>query len=127
MSTVCEVKSIGGLAFFSVKCGDHELICGGGEGVGMKPLQLFITSMGCCIGLYVLPFCKRHRITTEGLTITLMWKRSSAQPGDIEVKIHMPTEVPKKLKSAIIRVAEQCFIHKTLIHPPKIKFSLEEP
>ncbi|HDD57063.1 MAG TPA: osmotically inducible protein OsmC, partial [Thermoplasmatales archaeon] len=43
----------------------------GGEGSAPSPFDLFIASIGTCIGYYVLKFCKQREIPYEDIVLHL--------------------------------------------------------
>jgi len=64
------IRNIGGLKFLA-RSRKHGVIFDqpheeGGEDKGMTPVELFIASLGSCVGTYLVWFCERHKIATEG-------------------------------------------------------------
>jgi len=60
------IRNIGGLKF-SAQTRKHEVIFDqpqeeGGEDRGMTSVELFIASLGACIGTYIVWFCERYKI-----------------------------------------------------------------
>jgi len=113
--------------------GDHQVVIDLPEGVGgsnrgMSPPQLFIASLGSCIGVYVVDYCKRAGISCQGMKIHLDWKIKDdpKRIGDIGVKIELPScELPPARKKAILSVAEHCLVHNTIHHLPEVDIQLE--
>ena len=48
----------------------------GGEGSAPEPFTLFLTSIGTCTGYYVLSFCQKRNISTNGLGMTLIIEKN---------------------------------------------------
>ena len=42
---------------------------GGGEGSAPTPFAVFLASIGTCVGIYVLGFCKQRGLPVEGVKI----------------------------------------------------------
>lgn len=126
-----EIRHTKGLQFVASERG-HEIIIdqpvsGGGMDAGMTPPELFISALGSCIGVYVVDFCEKHQISTEGLKINLSFEKSTDSPkrlSKIQATVDLPVSVPDSLLQAIHRVAEQCLIHQTIIHTPEIEIDI---
>jgi len=96
---------------------------GGGQGSAPTPFATFLASLGTCAGIYVLGFCQRRGIPTEGIRLL---QRMDPDPqtgliGRISLDIHVPPEFPEQYRQAVIRAAEQCAVKKHLDHPPVIE------
>ena len=92
----------------------------GGEGSAPTPFATFLASIGTCAGIYVLGFCQRRGIPTEGLRLN---QRVEAEPTSgmvrtIQLDIELPAGFPERYKEAVIRAAEQCAVKKHFEHPP---------
>jgi ribosomal protein S12 methylthiotransferase accessory factor len=92
----------------------------GGEGSAPTPFATFLASIGTCAGIYVLGFCQRRGIPTEGLRLI---QRVEAEPTSgmvrtIQLDIELPAGFPERYKEAVIRAAEQCAVKKHFEHPP---------
>ena len=106
---------------FTIKT--DQPICDGGEGAAPEPFSLFIASIGTCIGFYVLSFCQKRNIPTEGIKLflkTVKYKEIHLI-SKIEIEIKLPKGFPDQYKKAVIRAAEQCTVKKHLDNPPKIE------
>jgi putative redox protein len=96
----------------------------GGEGTAPSPFLLFLTSIGTCAGIYVLSFCQERGIPTEKLSIVQRLEYVSNEEGKsvldtIALDIRIPPEFPVKYHKALVKVADQCAVKKTILHPPK--------
>ena len=83
-----EIKYIGGIKF-EAKNRSHTIIIdqpqlGGGEDKGPTPPELFVDSLGSCIGVYVLAFCKNTGLDPSGMKITLEWEKAPDKPARIK-------------------------------------------
>jgi uncharacterized OsmC-like protein len=116
---------------FLAECRNQKLISDqpiedGGSDAGMSPVELFIASLGTCIGYYVCVFCQRRKIPADGLKIELDWK-SAENPhriGSIEARITLPKKLDEKEKAGLLRMARGCTIHNTLKSKPETKIVL---
>ena len=97
----------------------------GGQGSAPEPYALFLASLGACAGIYVLSFCQSRDIPTEGLR--LVQRTISGPEGKglarIELEVVLPPDFPAKYEKAVLRVADQCAVKKTIMNPPEIVLS----
>ncbi len=111
---------------FSAHSGDHRLIIDlpeplGGTGQGMTPPQLFVASLGACLGVYVVDYCETVGVPSQGLKVMMHWEQSDRPKriGRIRAEIMLPHgDVSPARLAAIQRVAEQCLLHNTLKEVP---------
>ncbi len=93
---------------------------GGGEDSAPAPFDLFLASIGTCAGIYVAGFCHKRNLPTEGLRIV---QRNHADPQTgaltrVELDIVVPPGFPEKYLDALVRVADQCKVKKTIQAQP---------
>jgi ribosomal protein S12 methylthiotransferase accessory factor len=93
---------------------------GGGEGSAPTPFALFLASLGTCAGIYVLGFCKKRDLPTEGIQILerVHTNSESGMVEKIDLEIQVPATFPKEYHAALVRSAELCKVKKHLEHPP---------
>lgn len=127
------IRNIGGLKFLA-QSGKHEVIFDqpheeGGEDKGMTPVDLFMAALGSCVGTYIVWFCKRHEIATDGMRIDVSWRfgETPLRFSQINLNANLPVRIPQNIKSALLRTAKHCTIHNTLTHPPEVEISLIQP
>ena len=92
----------------------------GGEGSAPTPFATFLAAIGTCAGFYVLGFCQRRSIATDGLRLI---QHVEAEPGTgmvrtVRLDIQLPADFPERYRDAVIRAAEQCTVKKHFEHPP---------
>ena len=94
----------------------------GGGGTAPEPFTLFLASLATCAGIYVLGFCQKRQIPHEGIRITQSWEMEGEKKTltAVKVTIEVPEDFPQKYHSALIRVASQCKVKKTLENPPEM-------
>jgi ribosomal protein S12 methylthiotransferase accessory factor len=96
-----------------------------GEGLAPSPFELFIASLGTCAGYYVLAFCRKRGIATEGIDLALRTEAGEGGKGvsRIAIDIHLPSSFPARYVDACVRAAEQCTVKRHLAAPPEIALS----
>ncbi len=116
---------------FDVSGRDHTIVTDqptedGGNDAGMTPVELFVASLGTCVGYFVARYCARHQISSEGLSIELDWDYAE-QPhrvGEIRLRLMFPADIPVAQQQALLMVAQGCTVHRSLTMPPKIEIEL---
>lgn len=117
---------------FAAHSGDHRLTIDlpeplGGTGRGMTPPQLFVASLGACIGVYVVDYCETVGVSSQGLKVNMRWETADRPKriGRIQADVTLPAgEVEPQRLAAIRRVAEQCLLHNTLKLTPEFDVSI---
>ncbi len=99
---------------------------GGGDDSAPGPFDLFLASLAACAGYYVLGFCQKRGLPTDGLRLV---QRSEVNPitghvEQVQVEIKLPAGFPEKYRQAVIRAAEQCKVKKHLEQPPVISVQI---
>jgi putative redox protein len=94
---------------------------GGGEGSAPTPFAVFLASLGTCVGIYVLGFCKQRGLPTEGIRIIQRMYNDplSGLVGKIELEIQVPPSFPEKYRPSLVRSAELCAVKKHFENPPQ--------
>jgi uncharacterized OsmC-like protein len=117
---------------FKATCGGHEVITDqhekeGGTDKAMTPAEIFIASLGNCIGVYAARFCKRHNLPIEGMKVLLDWTyaKDPVRIGSIKAELHYPHDIPEAEKKGLLRMAEACFVHETILHKPEVTVELK--
>jgi ribosomal protein S12 methylthiotransferase accessory factor len=92
----------------------------GGDGSAPAPFDLFLASIGTCAGIYVLAFCRRRNISTEGLKLILRTVRNEETEliSRIIMEIQLPSGFPEKYEKAVTKFVELCAVKKHLENPP---------
>ncbi|MBF0321255.1 MAG: OsmC family protein [Nitrospirae bacterium] len=98
----------------------------GGEGSAPTPFNYFLASIGTCAGIFVLSFCQKNSIPTEGITLEQTHEYITEGPGKsklakIIIDIKVPPDFPEKYYDAIVRVADQCAVKKTIMEQPQFE------
>ncbi|MFA5140137.1 MAG: OsmC family protein [Elusimicrobiota bacterium] len=95
----------------------------GGDGSAPAPFDLFLASMGACTGLYVLLFCEKRGLSTDGIRLVEHAEKDpeTKMVSKISIDIHLPPEFPEKYKTAVVKAAELCTVKKHLVQPPIVE------
>lgn len=82
----------------------------------MTPTEAFMGSLGACVGLYAARYCQNARLGARDMTIRVSWqvaedkKRYSA----VEITLALPHAELGKREPALLEVARNCFLHRTI-------------
>lgn len=98
----------------------------GGENSAPAPYDYFLSSLGTCAGIYVLSFCQERKIPTEEISLVQRLEYGKRENGKtflekIVLDIIVPPAFPEKYHRALIKVADECAVKKTIMHPPIIE------
>jgi putative redox protein len=91
------------------------------------PFDLFLSSIATCAGIYVLGFCQKRNLSTEGIEII---QRTHPNPTtgmieQIDIEIIIPPAFPEQYRDALVRAAELCKVKKHLEQPPKFNVTTQ--
>ena len=96
----------------------------GGDGSAPAPFDLFMASLATCAGIYVLGFCQRRDISTDGIRVVQRLVRNEEKKIEaVAITIEVPPDFPEKYHSALERAATMCTVKKTIENPPE--FSID--
>ncbi len=100
-------------------------VADGGENSAPSPFDVFLASLATCAGFYVLGFCKRRGISSEGIRLIQKLERDSTTKmvSKIIMEIQLPQGFPEQYLSAVVRAAESCLVKKHLEKPPSFEVS----
>ena len=101
----------------------------GGSDVAMTPPELFLASVGTCIGFYVAEYCAARKLDCEDLEIRVSADllRPPTRLGNIRVDVNLPVELEKDRLDAVIRTALHCTISNTLHYPQEVQVQVHTP
>jgi putative redox protein len=106
---------------FESKIGKHSVTIDvpdvmGGNDRGPQPPQLFIASLGSCIGAFVAQYCEKNGIDDVGMTVEVSFEKAPDPTRLINLKaqVLLPNADCSKRIRAIKRVAEHCPVHATI-------------
>ena len=95
----------------------------GGEGSAPEPFDMFLVSIGTCVGANVIVFCKKRVIPTEKIKLILQFLKNqkTRMIEKVTIEVQLPQEFPEKYKDALVRSAELCAVKKHLNNQPEFE------
>ena len=110
-----------GEMLFESKLGNHSILIDvpasmGGRDRGPTPPELFVASLGSCVGAFVADYCGRAGIDTRDLTVDVSFDKAEdpTRLANLKVRVNLPYGDCAKREQAIRRVAEHCPVHETI-------------
>ncbi|MFI5345510.1 MAG: OsmC family protein [Elusimicrobiota bacterium] len=97
----------------------------GGDGSAPAPFDLFLASLGTCAGIFVLSFCQKRGISTDGLEIvqTMEWDEAKHLVAKVALRIVLPKDFPDKYRDSLVKTAELCTVKRHLHEPPRFEIT----
>lgn len=116
---------------FETKLGNHSLIIDvpagmGGSDRGPTPPEIFVASLGSCIGAFVANYCGKAGIDLRDMTVDVSFDKAEEPTRLVNLKatINLPYGECTSREKAILRVAEHCPVHETIDTLESIEFEL---
>ncbi len=126
-----QVEHLGGVQF-EIKARQHTIASdqpteNGGFDEGMTPPELFLASVGSCVGFYAAQYLRKHKLATEGTIIRVTADKATdpARLDNFRIALEIPGEMSQRDLEGIEEAARHCLIHNTLLHPPKISIEVK--
>ncbi|HAR42814.1 MAG TPA: osmotically inducible protein OsmC [Bdellovibrionales bacterium] len=100
---------------------------GGGEASAPAPFDLFLASIGTCAGIFVLGFCQKRGISTDGLELLqkMEWDPVKHLVSKIKLEIQVPKDFPEKYRESLIKAASLCTVKRHMHEPPEFEVVTE--
>lgn len=106
---------------FESHVGNHSMLIDvpasmGGKDRAPTPPEVFIASLGSCVGAFVANYCQQSGIDATGLSVDVTFDKADnpARLINITVSIMLPHAECKNRRLAMQRVAEHCPVHETI-------------
>jgi len=101
---------------------------GGGEDTAPGPLELLPAALGTCVAYFVQQFLVTRGVDPTGLEVAVgvAGAPNPHRIGRFEVHLRVPAGMPERYREAVVRAAETCTVHHTLVHKPEIAVTVEE-
>ena len=120
------VQHLGDVKFEAVTRG-HRVMCdqplnNGGSDSGMTPPEYLLVSLGTCVGFYAAQYMKTRSLAHDSLEVKVLAEKAAA-PARL-VKFRVEVTVPgldPTHHAGLLRAANACLIHNTLLHAPSIE------
>ena len=118
---------------FETTVGKHRLTIDvpsniGGKDRGPMPPQLFIASLGSCVGALVAEYCERHEVDTRDMAVDVDFDKTDhpSRLTNIKVTVRLPNADCSKQcrRDALRRVAEHCPVHETIETLQGVEFKI---
>jgi ribosomal protein S12 methylthiotransferase accessory factor len=96
----------------------------GGDESAPTPYDLFLASIGTCMGFYASRFCATRGLATEGLELALAFEPDPERHGvrSVRVSIHLPEEFPAKYRKPLLAAVESCAVKRQIERPLEFEF-----
>ncbi len=90
-----------------------------------SPFEIFLASIGTCAGIYVLGFCQKRNLPTDGIRIVeqIDHNPTTHMVDTLSLEIQVPAGFPEQYRDSLIRSAELCAVKKHIETPPVFKIS----
>ena len=106
---------------FESEMGSHTLTIDvppamGGNDRGPTPPELFIASLGSCVGAFVASYCAKSGVDATDLRVDVSFDKEEnpTRLVNVQVTIFLPHGECKNRRQAMQRVAEHCPVHETI-------------
>lgn len=110
----------GDMLFESV-IGNHRIVIDvppamGGSDRGPTPPEIFVASLGSCVGAFVAQYCHRSGIDASDMRVDVSFDKveDPTRLVNLKIKVTLPHGECKQRKEALLRVAEHCPVHETI-------------
>lgn len=99
----------------------------GGDGSAPAPFDLFMASIGTCAGYFVMAFCQKRGISTEGIELIqkMEWDEDKHLYTKIGLEIRAPKSFPEKYRESLVNAANLCTVKKHLQNPPQFEVTTQ--
>ena len=122
----------GDMAFEAV-LGNHRLLIDvppsmGGRDRAPTPPELFVASLGSCVGAFVAGYCERTGLDARDMTVDVRFAKASepTRLTDLVVVVNLPHARCEAREEAIRRVAEHCPVHETIATMSDVRFEIHD-
>jgi len=107
---------------FVSQLGNHSVMIDvpagmGGKDRGVTPPELFVASLGSCVGAFVAQYCERVGVDASGMTVDVLFRKveDPVRLVDLEIRVYLPNGDCSGREKSILRVAERCPVHETIL------------
>jgi len=118
---------------FESQVGDHSILIDvpekmGGKNRGLMPPQLFVISLGSCVGAFVAKYAEEHGFDTEGMTVDVDFDKTDhpIRLTNFRVTVRLPEAdcSDECRREALLHVAKHCPVHETIETIEDIAFDI---
>lgn len=93
---------------------------------GSNPLELFLSALGGCVGVYAKRYLSRHNIAFSKLDISVVAELAQNPPmrlANIKVNVDTDANLEDK-KDVFLRFIKNCPVHNTLLNTKEVDIKL---
>jgi putative redox protein len=127
------VEYLGG-AKFEVEARGHRIVCdqpveNSGGNSGMTPPEFLLASLGTCAGYYAAEYLRARSLPAAGLRVEVKAEKSlrPARLSAFRIAISVPGLEDERHRQGVLRAAQACLVHNTLLHTPAVEVALAQP
>ncbi|MBN1993027.1 MAG: OsmC family protein [Anaerolineae bacterium] len=127
MGTITTVYK--GHMLFESDLGNHRMLIDvpagmGGSDRGPTPPELFIASLGSCVGAFLANYCAQKGINAQNMTVDVSFDKADnpTRLVNLKIKANLPHAECNGREKALLRVAEHCPVHETISTLEGIEF-----
>jgi len=120
-----------GNMLFESKLGNHTILIDvppgmGGSDRGPTPPELFVASLGSCIGAFVAHYCNKSGIDSKEMTVDVSFDKAEdpTRLVNLTVKVNLPNGQCNGRRKALLRAAQHCPVHEAISTLQDIDFEL---
>ncbi len=131
MSTA--ITSYQGEMLFTTEIGSQHIATDvtppmGGKGRAATPPDLFVVSIGACVGAFVAHYCEQQGIDTRDLRVETSFEKTEkpAFLTNFKIDVYLPYGICGERNTAVQRVADHCIIHETLHHLQGVEIKIHD-
>ncbi|NLF01371.1 MAG: OsmC family protein [Anaerolineales bacterium] len=106
---------------FESKMGNHSVLVDvpasmGGSNRAATPPELFIASLGSCVGAFVVQYCNQKGISTQDMSVDVTFDKADdpTRLVNLKVTVNLPCGECAPRAKALLRVAQHCPVHETI-------------
>jgi uncharacterized OsmC-like protein len=98
----------------------------GGSDRGPTPPELFVASLGSCVGAFVVNYCNHSGVDMRDMTVDVTFDKAEdpTRLTNVKVTVKLPYGACARRKEALRRVAEHCPVHETINTMEEVEFVL---
>lgn len=123
-----------GAVQFEIKARQHTIACdqpqeNGGFDEGMTPPELMLASLASCAGFYAAQYLRKFKLATEGTRIRVFADKlkDPARLDNFRIEVDTALDLSPQHREGVERAIHHCLIHNTLLHPPRIAITINQP
>lgn len=116
---------------FESKLAEHTIVTDvpasmGGKGRAPTPPELFVASLGACVAAFVANYCGNAGVDLRDMSVDVTFDKTGdpARLSNFRVLINIPHGDFAAREQAILRVAEHCPVHETIMSVDDIEIAL---